>query len=168
MPTFRRILPNEFQTSPLRFPRYLGKRALSATACWRRNASSIKVALDLVGKVGVRHVPCLRTSLVGRFVWRSHSSRLPLSPDFTLSTLVYFLKTQASPCPCLQVCDPPTHWVTSSYRWSPYLLKPYQTFDPSLVCRLKKALYGLKQARKALSILLVLVKPKGPAIKKER
>lgn len=57
------------------------------------------LALDLVGKVGVRHVPCLRIFWVGH--WRSHSSRLPLSPDFTLSTLVYFIKSQACPYPCL-------------------------------------------------------------------
>jgi hypothetical protein len=39
--------------------------------------------------------------------------------------------------------------VGLSYRSFPYLLKPYQTSDPSLVCRLWKALYGLKQAPRA-------------------
>ena len=115
----------------LRFPRYLGKRALSATACWRRNASSMNVGLSWKGR-------CSACPLVANFFSRAgrfgdpipHVTVVPILHPFNTCILFHF---NSKACPCLQqVCDPLIHWVTLSYRGSPYLLKPYQTSDPSL------------------------------------
>ena len=124
----------------------LGKRALSATACWRRNASSIKSPrLELCWKGRSSACPLLANffSRAGSFGDPiPHVYRCPQTSLFQhLSTFEIVRR--------VQVCDPPIHWVGLSYRSFPYLLKPYQTSDPSLVCRLKKALYGLKQAPRA-------------------
>ena len=66
MPTFGRILPNEFLSSSL--PKRFREKALvgHCLLTTERIVNERVLALDLVGKVGVRHVPCLRTYLVGR------------------------------------------------------------------------------------------------------
>lgn len=136
---------------PLRFLKYLGKRPSRpplANDGRHRQWKGPRVGLSWKGR-------CSACPLLANFFSRAGSFGDPIfdvyrCPQTSLfQHLSTFRNSQAGPCPCLQVCDPPIHWVGLSYRSFPYLLKPYQTSDPSLVCRLRKALYGLKQAPRA-------------------
>ena len=98
------------------------------------------LALDLVGKVGVRHVPCLRTSLVGLGVPFLTFTVVPRLHSFNTCIL-----SKESGMP---LSLSPSVWSTDSLSDS---LLPLESLslkalsDFPLVCRLKKALYGLSE-----------------------
>lgn len=94
-------LPKRFREKGL-----VGHRLLTT----ERIVNERVLALDLVGKVGVRHVPWLRTFLVGRVALEIPFLTFTVVPrlhPFNTCILFHF-NSQA--CPCLQqVCDPLIH-----------------------------------------------------------
>lgn len=101
--------------SLLRFPRDLGKRALSATACGRRNASSRQLKGPRVGLSWKGR--CSACPLVANFFSRAGGFGDPIpnvyrcpqtSPFQHFTFILFYFNSQA--CPCLQqVCDPLIH-----------------------------------------------------------
>lgn len=94
---------------------YYVLRPLATTADRRKASSMCQVlTLDLVGKVGLRHVPCLRTSWVGSF-GDTKPHVYPCPQTSTLCSLFNFRFSKAA-CPCLEM------WSTDSLSESFFYL----------------------------------------------